>query len=69
MARLSAQEKRDLRELAACASRREEFRLLRERAELVLTADGLIEFLNWSQAYMTEDVSKRGPIKGAKWLL
>ncbi|EDY85246.1 hypothetical protein VDG1235_4881 [Verrucomicrobiia bacterium DG1235] len=69
MTRLSEEEKQEFLEDALSERRREDFRILRERADRVLSVDELIEFLNWSQRFMIEDVSKRGPIQGSKWLI
>lgn len=69
MARLSEQEKLEFLEDSRSEARCEDFRVLREHAERVLSVDQLLEFLNWAQSFLTEDVSKRGPIRGAKWLL
>ncbi len=69
MARLSEEEKAEFLADALSSERRGDFRVLRERAEKALTVDEFLEFLNWSQQFMAEDVSKRGPIRGTKWLL
>ena len=69
MARLSEEEKAEFFEDALSVERREAFRALREGEAKPLSPDELVAFLNWSQQFMTEDVSKRGPIQGTKWLL
>ncbi|MDQ8186300.1 hypothetical protein [Pelagicoccus sp. SDUM812002] len=69
MARLSEEEKREFLEDALSEERRKAFESLRAGTRRRLEPDELSAFLNWAQQFMTEDVSKRGPIRGTKWLL
>lgn len=69
MARLSEREKADILADAVSTSMREDFRKLKAGSRKALSADDFLAFLKWSQQFMNEDVSKRGPIKGTKWLL
>ena len=70
MAKLSEQEKRELLDAAASESRRKDFTALRNRMKKRrLTLEEYVEFLNWSQQFMTEDPRERKPITGDKFLL
>ena len=69
MARLSEGEKAEFLADALSGERREVFAALREGARKSLSPDELMAFLNWAQQFMNEDVSKRGPMKGDRFLM
>ncbi|MCZ6675428.1 MAG: hypothetical protein O7C75_21075 [Verrucomicrobia bacterium] len=70
MAKLSEEEKRELLEAAHSEKLRKEFAALRNLSdERVLSPKEYVEFLDWSQQFMTEDPKDRSPIKGDIFLL
>ena len=70
MANLSEEEKQELLEDAKSETRRKEFAALRKYQEgQVLSPEEFVEFLDWSQQFMTEDRKSRPPIKGDIFLL
>jgi hypothetical protein len=70
MGKLSEQEKQELLEDAKSEKRRMEFAALRNfQEDRVLTPQEYIEFLDWSQQFMTEDPKTRPPIQGNIFLL
>lgn len=67
MARLSEKEKKELWEDARSPRRRKDFAKLSEKTKKGLSPAEYIEFLNWSQQFMKEDVRSRPPIQGTIW--
>lgn len=68
MSSLTDEEKRDF--LLEAQERKVDFeRLQREIGTRVLTPAEYVEFLDFVQPFMKEDVSERGPITGDKFLL
>ena len=67
MARLTEKEKKELLEDSQSSSRRDDFARISERSMKRLSLSEYIEFLNWSQQFMKEDVRSRPPIQGTIW--